>query len=259
MKILTKSGPIIFGAGIALLGVVAFAFRTLIPGLQPAWSAQEVGSIWIYLNGLFLLGAGTALLVRPVVHLAAFALSLFFAGWALLFHFPAIVGNPGDASAWVAGVETVAIAGIAWTLMVRRFADDEKRGATSLPGVAAGRLGFGIALIVFGIVHLIHRDLIASMIPGWLPARNLWPWLTGAANIAAGITILTGFKGHFGAAGIGLVYASWILIIHPARVTADVTSAFEWSFLVTAIILTGAAWIVARDLEPERTEKPKAK
>ncbi|MBA3677490.1 MAG: DoxX family membrane protein [Sphingosinicella sp.] len=241
MNRLIRTGPFLFGAGFVLLGLVGMVFLTLVPGLQPTAEDGRVANMWVYLNGIILILGGVGLWIRRTRQIAALALALTFTLWTLAAHVPKLIGDADDVGAWVSGFEALAIAGVASTL--------SGRSVGRWPDLA-GRLCLGAALFAFGLVHFLYHDFIASMIPGWLPAKHIWPWFTGSVNIVAALSILTGHKGHLGAAGVGLMYASWIILVHPGRIAVDFASSFEWSFLGIAIVLTGAAWIMFDRLRP---------
>jgi uncharacterized membrane protein len=60
-----------------------------------------------------------------------------------------------------------------------------------------GRVFFAIGRVAFGILHVIYRDFVTRVVPGWpawIPARLLWVYLTGATLIAGGAAILFGIE-----------------------------------------------------------------
>src|SRR6185503_2253967 len=60
--------------------------------------------------------------------------------------------------------------------------------------VAIGRYCFAISAVIFGVDHFFILPFIAGLIPHWIPFHMFWAWFTGAAFIAAGLGIATGWK-----------------------------------------------------------------
>src|SRR5690606_30902015 len=92
-----------------------------------------------------------------------------------------------------------------------------------------GRVLFGITAVVFGVDHFLALDLIASLIPAWMPAHLLIASLTGAAMIAAGVSILTRWMDGPAAFGLGVMFLLFVLTLHAPRVMAAPHDPNEWS------------------------------
>jgi uncharacterized membrane protein len=103
-------------------------------------------------------------------------------------------------------------------------------------------------LIVFGVVHWMYVEAIAGMIPEWMPGRALWPWVTGAANIAGGLALVSGVMARTAAALVGAMFASWIPLVHLPRLLAAPGDRSEWVACALAFALTGVVWTVHRAL-----------
>jgi len=119
------------------------------------------------------------------------------------------------------------------------------------------RVGVGLMLILFGAVHWMHREAIAGMIPEWMPGRELWPWVTGAANVAAGLALVSGVLAKAAAALVGAMFASWIVLVHLPRLLAAPGDRSEWVAAALAFALTGVVWTLqgalsrnGEDLQP---------
>jgi uncharacterized membrane protein YphA (DoxX/SURF4 family) len=119
------------------------------------------------------------------------------------------------------------------------------------PGIPYGCICFGFSLLVFGAMHFIYHDFTASFIPVWIPFRPFFAIATGVAHCAAGLAILSGILGRLAATLAGVMYGSWVLILHIPRallhVPADaaVNPPFEWNGVFVAAILCGGALAVA--------------
>jgi len=226
-------GRQMLAAGLMGFGVISLYFSHLLNGLQP-FDAPQWG---IWLNGAVLLLAGAGLAwsrtARPT------ALTLWGLLTLLLFtHAPGLVAAPGDAVRWVSAMEVLGLMSAAMLIAAPGRADL----------TPAARMAVGLMLVVFGVVHWMYVEAIAGMIPEWMPGRALWPWVTGAANIAAGLALVSGVMARLASALVGAMFASWILLVHLPRLLATPGDRSEWVACALAFALTGVAWTVHRAL-----------
>src|SRR5437763_529874 len=76
-------------------------------------------------------------------------------------------------------------------------------------------LAFGACLLVFGTSHFLYAQFTASLVAAWLPpSRLFWAYATGAAQIAAGLAMLTGVKARLAAILLTIMYAAFGLLVH---------------------------------------------
>ena len=148
---------------------------------------------------------------------------------------PHLCADPRNGGAWTAAFEIVALGGAAAILAV-----------PSRP--ALGRLCFGLALPVFGLLHFVYRDYVASVIPGWIPAHMFWAYATGVAHIAAGAGIVLDVMGRgarLAAILVGAMFGTWVVILHAPRALAALDHRPEWTSLFVALAMCGGAWLLA--------------
>ncbi|HEY0600155.1 DoxX family protein [Brevundimonas sp.] len=226
-------GRLMLAAGLIGFGVISLYFNHLIDGLQP-FEAPPWG-IRLNAAGLLLAGAGLtwARMAQPA------ALALWGVLTLLMFaHVPGLIATPGDAVRWVSALQVLGLLSAAM-LIAAPGRDDLTRAA---------RMAVGLMLIVFGVVHWLYVGAIAGMIPEWMPGRALWPWVTGAANIAAGLALVTGLMARLASALVGAMFASWIFLVHLPRLLAAPGDRSEWIACALAFALTGVVWTVHRAL-----------
>lgn len=53
-----------------------------------------------------------------------------------------------------------------------------------------GRYLFAIPMVIFGVFHFVNTRTLQNVVPSFIPGQTFWVYLTGAALIAAGISIL---------------------------------------------------------------------
>lgn len=221
------------GVWICLLAMIALgAFEALYGEPLPGLHAYPEGTAdWLVRvsGALVALAAVVTAIVRRI---GAPSLA---ASWLLPFGFAlvAALGSPNDALVLVPVAETAVFAAFALWLW------EEARTWLIL------RFVFGAMLLLFGAIHLLHRETIASLIPEWIPGAAYWPWLTGSGSALAGAACVAGRGVRFAAGAVALMYVSWLPLVHAQRLTAAPASLFEWTFALTALALAGAALAIA--------------
>jgi len=243
-------GIVIFAIAIAAIGVetivcagtptdaLGYGYRSLpvIPWLPPvSWLAVTVGALFT-ICAVGLLAART---IRP----AAIAIGVMFFLGMLLLCLPRGVVHLGSISLRTGVFEPIAIGGLAWILTARAGS------ANRLASI--GRFAFAFSLIVFGVDHFLLLGPIGTLLPAWIPWHVFWIGFFGAAFIAAGLALATGYLQRWAAAGIALMYAIWVLTLHGPRVLGlygipgAPQSPAEWQSLFIAVAFCGGSLALA--------------
>jgi uncharacterized membrane protein len=222
----------VFVLGVMMLGVTGVGFSQLLEGLQPAKS----GTALAVANGLALIAGGLAVIWEQTRKAGGLVMGAIFVLSLLLLQLPLLVASPLQLTSLVAPAECLALA--------------LTGGLIAYPATRplSQRL-CGAMLLIFGAVHLSQHGFIASLIPEWMPIRQVWPWLTGTAMIFAGLALIADKLARPAAATIAAMFLLWIPLVHVRRITADPGSAFEWTFAATAIALAGCLLLAVREHE----------
>lgn len=243
------------------LGVVCLVYVDFLNSLQPVPATMPGHGILAIVTGGFLVLAGLAVMTRIGIFPAALALAAMFLLGILLLHVPSAFTDPALLRSpwWIRTFESLALAGAALILagMARAPARES--------WVRAGRVMFGIALPVFGILHFIYPGSVAALVaaaPVPYPWPMFWAYLTGAGHLAAGVAVATGVLARPAAILAGIMYAIWLFTLHLPRVldnpvarSAENPAGYggdraELTSLLVCAAFWGAAWIVARAREP---------
>lgn len=258
MKSLTRTGRVIFGIGMAALGILNFIYAEPVAGLEPlpAWVPGRM--FWVYLTGLVLMVAGACIVVNKVARLAAIMLGIMLLLWVLLLQAPNLAVRPDNGNVWTTAFETLALCGVAWVLAGSLTTGQNPRrrwaGIVSLLA-ASGRICFGISMLVFGSLHFIYARFVATLVPVWMPGRLFWAYFTGAAFVAAGLSIATRMQARLAATLLGVMFGAWVIILHAPRVAANPVKRDEWTSLLIATAMCGGAWLLAGSLAGEGSAK----
>jgi uncharacterized membrane protein len=108
-----------------------------------------------------------------------------------------------------------------------------------------GRLFFAIPLAVFGAEHLVDAADIANLVPRWIPAHIFWAYLVGIALIAAALSITVKIQSQWAATLLGLMFCSFILLIHIPNISAHPTDRFFWAVGLRDTAFAGGAFAFA--------------
>ena len=94
------------------------------------------------------------------------------------------------------------------------------------------------------------------MIPAFIPAHLFWAYCTGVGHVAAGVAILTTVLARLAAIAFAAMVSGIVLLLHVPRVIAAPGSRVEWTMLVIALTITGAAWCAAGSLARNKPAGP---
>lgn len=242
----------IFGVTIAALGVEHLVCANMAAQPFPArFHATVIPVIpWIpahpwlaYVIGALLLVAGLSILINVHARSGALTVGAILLWADIILHLPRLVAIPGNWGLRGEVCEILAFASAALILAGTLPRADGTFGQRDGALANIGRVLFGITAVVFGVDHFLALKLIASLVPGWMPAHLFLASLAGVAMIAAGVSILTRWIGGLGAFALGVMFMLFVVTLHVARVLADPRSPDEWSSAIIALGMSGASWI----------------
>jgi uncharacterized membrane protein len=251
METLMRPGRIIFAVAFAALGVLNFIYADAVSGLEPipAWVPGRL--LWAYLTGVVLIAAGACIGANKRARSGATSLGIVLLLWVLLLQAPRLAAHLNNGNAWTATFETLALCAVAWVLAGSLTTEQGIGGRPHELFVlfaAAGRICFGVSMLVFGTLHFIYARFVATLVPVWIPGRLFWSYLTGAAFVAAGLSIVTKVKAPLAATLLGVMFGAWVISLHAPRVAAKLRDKGEWTSLLVATAMCGGAWLLAGSL-----------
>jgi len=256
-KIITK-GQLLFGVAIIAFGVEGLICARL--GLSVRGIPWYPANFLLQcLCAVIFLAVGFSIAANFRARPSAIVLGILFLLYALLLEGPRVVAVPRDLSVRSVFFEALALGGAALTLAgtLPTGRSSERRNGLLNTLTALGPYLFGVSSVVFGIDHFLILGFIASLVPAWMHASMFWAYLTGAAFVAAGISILTKRMDELAGTLLGTMFLLWVLLLHAPRVVSAFRSHAsgapdEWSSAFIALGMCGGSWICAWNARQRR-------
>lgn len=105
---------------------------------------------------------------------------------------------------------------------------------------------FGVPWLVFGAQHFLYADFVANLVPKYFPTRLFWAYLTGAAMIAAGLSLISGIKARLASALLGAMLFGFVVLIHIPKLTLNPSvKAIDWTRAFQDLAILSAALMLA--------------
>ncbi len=111
-----------------------------------------------------------------------------------------------------------------------------------------GRVIYGLPFIVFGSFHFMQNEMMSEYVLGGWPLASFLVYLTGAALILAGISVIFRVLVRPAMLLLGILMFVFVLAVHlPAIVMAADQQAAQLNLtaLLKDLSLGGAAWYIA--------------
>lgn len=113
---------------------------------------------------------------------------------------------------------------------------------------------FGVPWLVFGAQHFLFASFVAALVPAFFPARWFWAYATGAAMIAAAISLITGIKARLAAVLLGAMLLMFFLLIQVPKLAAGDWATVSWTRVLQDFAIASGAFVLAGFLPKGNTE-----
>ncbi len=118
-----------------------------------------------------------------------------------------------------------------------------------------GRLFYVLPLAAFAGEHFVFSKVMTGMIPSWIPGHLFWIYFVGCALVAAGLSIITKILGEWSGVLLGIMMASFVLLLHIPRVMANPRDRISWAVALRDLTFSGAAFAFAGARRNEKAGK----
>jgi uncharacterized membrane protein YphA (DoxX/SURF4 family) len=248
VKWLIVIGPACFAAPLALFGAEHIVSSQAIMQAVPPWMPGRL--FWTYFVGFALIAAALSIVLSKFVRLSSTLLSVMFFLFVALVHTPRVLAHATDRFAWTVEVRDTSFAAGAWALAAASSRTAGWRALAWIP-----RLLIAVALVDFGVQHILHPEFepgvpLAIMTPAWVPLAKVWGYLVGAVLLAAGASLLAGWKTTIWVACVGGVIVALTLFINlPSFVTATKEFTLGMNVVADTLLFGGAVLLLGQNVE----------
>jgi len=119
-------------------------------------------------------------------------------------------------------------------------------GTRALDRIAAlSHLCFAIPLAVFGAEHLFGPQLMARLVPAYMPGRMFWVYFVGCALIGASLSIATKTWVCWSGLLFGLMMFAFVAMIHLPGALASGNDRIIWTIVFRETSFGGAGLVFA--------------
>jgi uncharacterized membrane protein len=203
-------GPVSFAIPLAVFGALHLFGPGFVQDVVPEYMPWR--SFWVYSVGCALMAASVSIATRIGVRWSGLLFGIMMFLFVAMIHFPGALRDPHNRFIWTIVLREISFGGAGWILAGDATGGWHGRGKSAL--ITVGRVSVTMALIVFGTEHFLHpRGLpgvpLPKEMPEWVPGRVLIDYLTGAALLVAGGSVLLGRAARTVATCLG----GWLLLM----------------------------------------------
>jgi uncharacterized membrane protein len=241
-------GQVVFAAALIGLGVLGLRYDDFAMSWQPVPPGIPFHVVLAYASGALLLLTGIGLFFARTAQLSALLETINLFAWIALLRLDGIVAHPLSAGRWLGVGENLVLATGAWALLIlfaRRDGSALLKFASGDRALLIARILFGIALPLIGQSHIVFLKDTAGFIPAWIPAHTGFAYVTGVADIAAGLAIIFMVLPRLASTLAAVMMSLFTILIWIPAVAAAPMDRLSWTALMASMAISGGAWAVA--------------
>lgn len=113
--------------------------------------------------------------------------------------------------------------------------------------IPLGSLFFCITIVTYGCFHFVYPDLVASLIPAWIPYQLFWTYFFGVVLVMGGLAIVFHIKLRPAGIFMGALLLLFLIVIHIPLAIADPlgANAFQLARIFGALAFSATAFLIA--------------
>lgn len=107
---------------------------------------------------------------------------------------------------------------------------------------------YAAPLAAFGTEHFTRAELIASLVPEWMPWHNFWAYLVGACFIAAALSLVTRIQARLAASLLAVTFFLFVVLMDIPGWAEDPRNRFALALAMRELSFSGGALALAASL-----------
>jgi uncharacterized membrane protein len=199
-----------FAVPLAVFGTLHLFGPDFVKDLVPRYMPGRM--FWVYFVGCALIAASLSIATKIGVRWSGLLVGIMMFMFVAMLYLPSALRHLHARITWTIVFREMSFGGGGWILAA--IAKDGWRGKARSTLITVGRIVIALAAIFFGIQHFLHPLGLPGVplqkeMPAWVPGRVLIDYVTGAALLAAGGSVLLNRKTRTVAACVG----GWLLLM----------------------------------------------
>lgn len=248
MNKLLQSGKYLFATAMAGFAAIQFITLSLPSEFMPLPANMPGKAVLAVLTGLILVLGAVLIVINRMSKLGALLIAILFFFFLIYPHIPKLLSNLYNPGEWVAFLETLCFSCGGFILAGQLPADSPvviKWDNTINKISLVSKYLFAIAILIFGIQHIMYEKFIVTLIPSWIPAPIVWSYIVKAAFILTAISIVIRIQSRLALTLLGTMFLLWVLILHGPRVMASPKVEPEWTSFFVAMAMSGICFLLS--------------
>jgi uncharacterized membrane protein len=199
-----------FAVPLAVFGTLHLFGPEFVKDLVPKYMPGRM--FWVYFVGCALIAAALSIATKIGVRWSGLLVGIMMFMFVAMLYLPSALRHLHARITWTIVFREMSFGGAGWILAA--IAKDGWRGKAKTTLITVGRVVIALAVIFFGIQHFLHPMGLPGVplqkeMPAWIPGRMLIDYVTGAALLVVGGSILLNRKLRTVATCVG----GWILLM----------------------------------------------
>ena len=199
---------------LAVFGALHLFGPSFVMNIVPRYMPGRM--FWVYAVGCALIAAALSIATKTAVRWSGLLFGIMMFLFVAMIHLPGAV-RLGQETLWVIVFRELSFGSAGWILAASTMNDVGSPYAKALRRV--GVVLITATVIFFGVEHFVHPTGLPGVplpkqIPTWVPGRVLIDYVTGAALLAIGASVLLRRRARTVATSVGAWLLLMVLVIY---------------------------------------------
>src|SRR5215467_3520065 len=108
-----------------------------------------------------------------------------------------------------------------------------------------GPLFYAAPIAAFGVEHFTLTEVIASIVPSWIPWHHFWTYFVGACFMAAALSLVTGIQTRLAASLLALTFFLFVVLMDAPGWARQPRDRFAPTFMLRELSFCGGPLALA--------------